>query len=625
MGPWWTRQLSGAEGQDDSLKDDDAPVFGLNEPAARRVTRSLTRKMSLIPEFFGAFSSSSDQEVKAEGATNVPEDTDVEHLEDNIEAGAATEGSDDDLVRYSSASMTLPSRGLHVVPLNRGLLEDCYEVSSKIEVQGSNFFVKLARRKGTRTRRAIKSVARMHKRSNPCQEIDVLNIVDHPNVIRMYEFFYTQTDVQLVLEYCTGSNLIDLCCSRREKHLQEKEAAFLAKQLLRGVAYLHSSFICHRDLKCEACLLASTETCVQANTLKIADLGSSCIFERGVKLRHHIDASSTNAPELRIHPPCYDESCDLWSCGIIICFLLCGKRPSCSEEEAVRDPLAPGAGGCREQGLDTYGEDVKSSAGVVQRGGREASAAAALDSREHAALPFGMEGDGCKLAPAISREAMSLARELLRYDPSLRIAAKQALQHSWLNLGSSKETDIQLNMKLFENLCSFQALNKFKKAALRVIVSLLPESQVRGPRDIFMLVDSGSWDGVSVEHLRQCLKQLVQGLGYEQLSRESKKRFKALRKAFDIAFEGVESITYTEFLAATFNRKVYVKEPVCKAAFAVFDKDGDGGITRAELSDGKLLGQLSSQEISKLLCDIDMDGDGKIDFQEFMAMMSNEF
>jgi len=83
----------------------------------------------------------------------------------------------------------------------------------------------------------------------------------------------------------------------------------------------------------------------------------------------------------------------------------------------------------------------------------------------------------------------------------------------------------------------------------------------------------------------------------------------------------VVELGYTEFVAATFDRDACCTAQVCFAAFKFFDQDGDGLISKTELSSGSILGDLSSDELLQMVFDLDQNGDGEIDFQEFMDMM----
>jgi calcium-dependent protein kinase len=92
--------------------------------------------------------------------------------------------------------------------------------------------------------------------------------------------------------------------------------------------------------------------------------------------------------------------------------------------------------------------------------------------------------------------------------------------------------------------------------------------------------------------------------------------------------DGSGQIDYTEFLAATLDRKAYLKEDVCWAAFRVFDRDGNGTISKQELADvlnnGDLQSMFGREMVEKILQDADTNGDGEIDFPEFMEMMRKD-
>merc|ERR1712185_662722 len=96
----------------------------------------------------------------------------------------------------------------------------------------------------------------------------------------------------------------------------------------------------------------------------------------------------------------------------------------------------------------------------------------------------------------------------------------------------------------------------------------------------------------------------------------------------DVDSDGSGQIDYTEFLAATLDKKIYLQQRVCWSAFRVFDKDCDGKISKEELglvllnpSVGQVMHK-TENALADIMKEVDANGDGYIDFEEFMLMMS---
>ena len=129
-----------------------------------------------------------------------------------------------------------------------------------------------------------------------------------------------------------------------------------------------------------------------------------------------------------------------------------------------------------------------------------------------------------------------------------------------------------------------------------------------------MAIDVNGDGSLSMEEIEQGLKRLkVQNI--DELLESL--------KAADTDNSG--TIDYTEFIAATLDSQVYMKDQYLKAAFDMFDKDGSGAIDNKEvielLNGDELASYASKSAISTALKEIDQNGDGEIDFEEFKAMM----
>jgi len=214
----------------------------------------------------------------------------------------------------------------------------------------------------------------------------------------------------------------------------------------------------------------------------------------------------------------------------------------------------------------------------------------------------------------VSEDAKTLIRMLLKMNPRDRYTAEQALNHIWVTAKAPKANNSNLcGQALVDNLKSFRSQNKLKKAALHVIASQLDDGQIKALRETFMAID-GNGDGLlTVVELKEALtkanlKEIPDDL---------------LKIMEEVDSDGSGVIDYTEFLAATLNKKHYIQENVCWAAFRMFDKNNDGKICQKEI--GHVLGDPEVKDtfgdMASLLAEVDTNGDGEIDFEEFMAMM----
>lgn len=110
------------------------------------------------------------------------------------------------------------------------------------------------------------------------QEIAILQLMDHPNIVKLFETYEDSRCVYLIMELCVGGELFESIIS--SDHFGEKDAAVLMKQIIRGLYYMHQLHVCHRDLKPENFLFLQKGH-VKDTTLKIIDFGLSCFFEEG--------------------------------------------------------------------------------------------------------------------------------------------------------------------------------------------------------------------------------------------------------------------------------------------------------------------------------------------------------
>lgn len=153
------------------------------------------------------------------------------------------------------------------------------------------------------------------------REIVVMKLVDHPNILKLYDVWETSSSLYLILEYVQGGELFDYLCSegRRPTH----EALDYFQQIICAVNYCHQFNIAHRDLKLENILID------QNSNIKVADFGMATWQDssRGNLLRTSCGSPHYAAPEVISGKPYEGAAADIWSCGIILFALLAAKLP----------------------------------------------------------------------------------------------------------------------------------------------------------------------------------------------------------------------------------------------------------------------------------------------------------
>jgi serine/threonine-protein kinase HSL1 (negative regulator of Swe1 kinase) len=152
------------------------------------------------------------------------------------------------------------------------------------------------------------------------REIAVMKLLEHENIVRLYDVWENSNELYLIMEYVEGGELFHYVEQR--KGLPEDETIIIFRQIIAALLYCHRMHICHRDLKPENILLDPSSM-----TVKLIDFGMAALQTDGRLLSTPCGSPHYAAPEVVSSKPYDGKQADVWSCGVILYVMLTGTTP----------------------------------------------------------------------------------------------------------------------------------------------------------------------------------------------------------------------------------------------------------------------------------------------------------
>ncbi|KAM5246749.1 serine/threonine-protein kinase SIK2 isoform 2-T2 [Ctenodactylus gundi] len=189
--------------------------------------------------------------------------------------------------------------------------------------KGNFAVVKLGRHRITKTEVAIKIIDKSQldavNLEKIYREVQIMKMLDHPHIIRLYQVMETKSMLYLVTEYAKNGEIFDYLANHGR--LNESEARRKFWQILSAVDYCHGRKVVHRDLKAENLLLDNNMN------IKIADFGFGNFFKSGELLATWCGSPPYAAPEVFEGQQYEGPQLDIWSMGVVLYVLVCGALP----------------------------------------------------------------------------------------------------------------------------------------------------------------------------------------------------------------------------------------------------------------------------------------------------------
>ena len=402
-------------------------------------------------------------------------------------------------------------------------------------------------------------------------EIDILKKLDHPNIVKIYEFYDTLTDFFIVTEYCKRGELYGYI----KNYYSENQLAVLFYQVFSGLSYLHERHILHRDLKLENIMISDIEEDIKTKEnyfwIKIIDFGTAKIFKKNKNEKAVVGSSYYIAPEVLKQK--YNEKCDSWSVGVILYMLIVGRAPFDGKND------------------DEIIESIKI-------------------------------GDYNKNHPKLlsrSKEVQNLVSCLLERKINKRLSALDALNHPFFTkfngralFSNFNESEIQ---SYIDNLLNYKFQSKFQQLVLAFVVHNIPQSNET--RIILKLFRYFNTKG----NCKLTKEELIIGL-YKFRDKN------IVNESIDDIFLMLDGdnngyIEYEEFLRACIDKNTVLNNENLQYAFKFLDIDNSGILTVDKIM--KVFVKKGNQTLKDIfkhsIEEVDKDNDGIINFNDFRELM----
>ena len=437
------------------------------------------------------------------------------------------------------------------------------------------------------------------------EEIEILRRLEHPNIMKIYEYFIDDKNIYIITEFCDQGDLLGKM--KKLYSMSELVVKYLMSQILDALAYLHDNRVFHGDIKLENIMLYKTSrkkikrfTVINKDLnsdvnlqnkldnvsgqtsdyvedmsnyeIKLIDFGCSKYLtkKKNNVLSGIVGTSIYCSPEVIDNS--YDEKSDEWSCGVLMYILLYGDTPFAgnTEEEIFEN-------------IKNYNID--------------------FDKLEN-----------------VSENCLDLIKKLINPKKQYRITALEALRHPFFTEKLNPK-NILTHHKDLSILKRYKKIKKYPTILHKVVVAYccfnyISQEEEKKLKELFLFLDENN-----VKKLRE--KDFIRGFEKAKIS-ISPLEIKDLMNLLDS--DGSKVIEYQEFLRAFCDKDLLLNNDNLKIIFEIIDKDKKGYININDIKDfilGNDKSKLKESAMKNLSKKIGIDNNSKIEFKQFCDIIRN--
>lgn len=567
--------------------------------------------------------------------------------EPNIVIQINTTGLNGKSIKSSNSTNTLKINGTLFVSEQHTDFFKKYEIISKLG-EGSFGKVHKIKQLSTGNIRALKIIDKKHillkkeEEKKLLNEIEILTLLDHPNIIKVYEYFNTEDTLFIVLEYCSGGELYDKITEY--KKFSEKETAYIIKQLLSAICFCHSRNIIHRDIKPENILIKGKNDEIDFSEKKGRRKSAFKNFNEkddGIEDKD-VKSSSKEVSEVNIKKENMQASKDKESSKNL---KLNHKSNKLKKENSnnLFDVKIIDFGTSLIKNTDFLKEKTGTAyyiaPEVIKNKYDEKCDIWSLGVIMYILLsgepPFSDENDDVIFKKIllgkynikdgiwknISNSAKNLIKKLLTYDSNKRPSARDLLENDdWILEYSKDNAGTELDENTLKSsimkLSTLKNGMKLQQTCIGFIIHNLENNdEINKLLKIFKMIDSNGDGQITKEELKDGLeKELDKEIDEREISR--------IMAILDN--DGSGYIEFQEFLRACINKKKLLDDKNLKYAFELFDISKKGKFDYKDLKRvlNKNDNNLSDEELKEIIFQVNKSEQTDfITFDQFKKMM----